>query len=528
MLTNISYLEVRPSVSATLDITKASLSENALFGIGPNRFEDAWREYKNPVINQTIFWNTNFSAGSGYIPTLFTTTGLAGGILILLFLGAFIYLGYKTLFVTKITDQGWYLVGCVSFLSALYLWLMAIVYVPGVTILLFTALMTGISFAVYLTVKENTGVLIDVMSSRQHGLLLIGAVLVIIISSTLSVIGVSKHFVSSVLYADTVRAFQISGDLLAADAGLVRAAELNPQDLLLAERAQVRLAELSNLRNVAEDSFDEQRYAAVLAEGIGLAEQAVTLDSTNPSNYILLTNFYGLLDPAQFEGVRERNESLFARARELDSTNPSYLIAMAQYKAQIGDLEAARKHLEDAVTLKGNYTDALFLLSQLDIQEGNTEAAIAGTRSIISLEPNNPTRYFQLGVLLATANNLEGATAAFEQAVALDTNYANARYFLGLTYLDLEREEDALVQLKLVQETNPDNQIVSALIAQVESGAYVRPEANFEVPVENAEGVSQEEDVTTATKRPDTDLVTPLNQTGESEDTPDVTPPTEE
>ena len=316
------------------------------------------------------------------------------------------------------------------------------------------------------------------------------------------------------MYADTVRSFQTGSDLASVDAGLARASELNQQDLFLSERAQVRLAELNNLSAVEAASFDEQRFAAVLAEGIALAEQAIALDSTNPSNYILLTNFYGLLDPTQFEGVRERNEALFARARELDGTNPYYFILMAQYKARIGDLEAARTHLEEAIQLKGNYTDALFLLSQLDIQEGNTEAAIAGTRSIISIEPNNPTRYFQLGVLLATTNNLTGAVEAFEYAVALDNNYANARYFLGLTYLDLEREEDALTQLRIVQQTNQDNEIVSTLIEQIESGTYVRPVEGLEVPIQNEGGVSQTEDVTTTTERPDTDLVTPLNQTG--------------
>ncbi len=531
-LTDISYLEIRPSASATLDITKAALGENALLGVGPNRFEDAWREYKNPVINQTVFWNTNFSAGNGYIPTLFVTTGLAGGAFLLLFLGAFLYLGYKTLLVSKVADQGWYLVGSVAFLSASYLWVMTLVYVPGVSILLLSALMTGISFAVYVTVKENTGVIIDVTTSRQYGLLLIAAVLVIIISSTLSVIGLSKQFVSNVVYADTVRAFQVGSDLASVEAGLTRASELNSQDLFVSERAQIRLAELNNLSAVDPASFDEQRFAAVLAEGIALAEQAIALDGTNPNNYILLTNFYGLLDPTQFEGVRERNEALFARARELDGTNPYYFILMAQYKARIGDLEASRTHLEEAIQLKSNYTDALFLLSQLDIQEGNTEAAIAGTRSIISLEPNNPTRYFQLGVLLATTNNLTAAAEAFEFAVSLDTNYANARYFLGLTYLDLEREEDALTQLRIVQQTNQDNEIVRTLIEQVETGTYVRPEVGMEVPIENEGGVSQSEDVTTTTERPDTDLVTPLNQTGteagaeeeQSEETTSETP----
>jgi tetratricopeptide (TPR) repeat protein len=512
-LTQINYLEIRPSIASTLSITHSVLSENALLGTGPNRFEDAWRQYKNPVINQTPFWNTNFSAGSGYIPTLFVTTGLAGGAFVLLFLGAFLYLGYRTLFTTVIKDSGWYLVGTVSFISAIYLWLMAIVYVPGVSILLLASLMTGLTLAAYVTVRSDIGVAVDVAERKQYGLLLIAAVLILIISSVLSVIGVSKQFVASEVYADTVRAFQTGAGFVETDAGLKRAQDLNVQDIFTAERAQLRLAELRALGSQESTALTQQRYSTLLTEGIELAKLAVFQDATNPNNYIVLSNFYGLLDPAQFTEARAQNESLFAKARELDPTNPVYLVLLAQYKAQVGDLAAAREHLMEAVRIKGDYTDALFLLSQLDIQEGKVEDAIAVTSAIVSLEPTNPTRYFQLGILLATTNNLTAATEAFENAVSLDTNYANARYFLALTYLDQNRKDDALIQLRLVEQTNSDNAMVKDLINQVETGTYQKPQASFGVPVESGAVVSQDGDVTTATEVPDTSLVTPLNKT---------------
>jgi tetratricopeptide (TPR) repeat protein len=525
-VTNISYLEIRPSTSATLDITKAVLSENALFGIGPNRFEDAWRQYKNPVINETVFWNTNFAAGNGYVPTLFATTGLAGGVMLILFLGSFIYLAYRTFFVVQIKDYGWYLVGTVSFASAIYLWFMAIVYVPGVVILLLAALMTGLSMAVYITATPNTGVQIDVSTHKQYGALLIAFVLVVIISSVLSIITVSKQYLAGVGYANTVRDFRAGADLQATDNGLSAAQALFAQDLFLNERAQLRLAELARLSSVEPASFDEQQYSNVLAEGIGLAEQAIRIDFTNPNNHLVLSRFYGLLDPTQFEGARERTDLAFSQAITLDPTNPSYNLEKAQYNIRLGDLTAARSNLQEAIRQKGNYTDALFLLSQLDIQEGNTESAIAVTRSIISIEPNNPTRYFQLGVLLATTNNLPVAIQAFEAAVSLDTNYANARYFLALAYLDSERTEDALSQLRIVEESNPDNETVKVLIEQVTSGTYQKEDKIFGVPVQNTQTVSQEDDITTATEVPDTDLVTPLNRSLPSnrQDSPVPTP----
>src|SRR3989344_4075047 len=514
-ITGVSYLEVRPSFDSTLSITKSALRDNALLGTGPNRFEDAWRQYKNPVINQTIFWNTSFSGGSGYIPTILATTGIAGAVFIVCFLLAFLHFGYRTLIARTVKDAGWYTIGVVSFMAALYLWIMALVYVPGAVILLLAALFTGLVGATYIATSAEFGVEINVTESRQYGLLLIATVLVVIISAVLVVIGVSKQFVANVIYADTVRAFQQESDFVAADNGLAKASELYAQDLFMAERAQLRLSQLSNqvATNGEVDALTRQRNSNLLAEGISLTEQAINLDPTNPTNHIVLSNFYALLDPAQFEGMKERVEALFARMEELDPTNPLYSVLKAQYKVQISDAAGARESLGKAIEKKNDYTDAIFLLSQLDVQEGKVKDAIILTSALTSIEPNNPTRYFQLGVLLATDAQLAEAAQAFETAIRLDGSYANARYFLALTYLDQDRTEEALVQLKLVRETNPDNEVLAALIAAVEGGTYEKSQSNF-APVVDSSTVSEEGGVTTTTEDPETDLVTPVNITG--------------
>ncbi len=510
---HISYLEVRPSVGATFDIAKGVFTENAFLGIGANRFEDAWRQYKDPIINQTDFWNTDFTAGSSLVTTLFVTTGMVGGIIFILFLMSFIYVGYRTLFVNKI-DNNWYLVGIITFTSAIYLWLVTIVYVPGATIMLITALITGLAFAVYCYTNPDIGTKINIIENRHYGVLLIIVVLAIIIASTYAVFTISKQFLAQKNYTNVIRDFKPDSNIIDIDNGLQKSQQLFAQDIFVAERARLRLTELNKLVTLPEPTqLDQQNFQALLVEGISLSEQAIALDSSNPFNYALLTSFYGLLNPTQATEIQTRKDDLIKQTIALDPTNPSYQVLFAQLSARFGDFEKARVYLNESISLKNNYTDALFLLSQLDIEEGKTENAIKVTQDILSIEPYNPTRYFQLGLLLAKVDKISDAIKAFEQAIILDNNYANARYFLALAYLDTDRKNDAIVQLKIIETLNPDNQMIKQLIAEVEANKFVKPDAGFGVPVNDYSVVDQEDgDITTSTKVPETDLINPLNK----------------
>ncbi|MBP9836383.1 MAG: tetratricopeptide repeat protein [Candidatus Pacebacteria bacterium] len=510
-ITGINYLEVRPSVEATFDVVKAVYTESALFGAGPNRFEDAWRLYKDPVINQTYFWSTDFTAGSGFVPTVFATTGLAGSVFIVLFLLAFIYSGYRTLFVAKI-DQGWYLIGLITFVSAVYLWIMSIFYVPGSAVMLLMALMNGFALAVYVANNLSKNITLNVAENKHYGFVLIALVLLVVISSAVSVFKIGKQYFAQVTYAELATSDQLS--LPELDQRLQDAEYLFAQDIFTAERARLRLMELNRLVAIVEPTtLDQQAFQNNLIEGIALSEKAINLDPTNAFNHALLASFYGLLDVNQAPEIKNRKEALLAEVLKLDPKNPSYLVLFAQLSAKQRDFVTSRSYLNDAIKLKNDYTDALLLLSQIEIEEGQVESAIKVTNSLIAIEPNNPIRYFQLGVLLAESDNLEQAVRAFQEAVRLDNSYANARYFLALVYLDLNKKDEALVELRSVLSSNPDNQEIKNLISQVEAGEFTKTDNQLKTPVIDGDVVSTEEDVTISNKKPDTDLITPLNQT---------------
>ena len=81
--------EVSPSLSATLSVAKSVFKEgtrSVFFGSGPGTFGLDWARYKDPALNQTIFWNAGFTQGNSWVGTLLATNGVLGALIFALFL----------------------------------------------------------------------------------------------------------------------------------------------------------------------------------------------------------------------------------------------------------------------------------------------------------------------------------------------------------------------------------------------------------------------------------------------------------
>lgn len=286
--------------------------------------------------------------------------------------------------------------------------------------------------------------------------------------------------------------------------------------------------ELNRLLSIQEPSeADLQKFSEVSNKAIQAAEQAVAENGTNAGYRAVLAGVYANLAIAGVDGARDRSDAALAEAMKIDALNPGYHLLAAQMATRVGDLPKAREYIKSALALKRNYTDALFLSAQLDISEGNTESAIATTRAMITLEPNNPTRYFQLGILLSADNKAEEAEAAFKAAISIDNQYANARYLLSLLYLNTDRKDLALEQLKAVQQNNQDNVELKNFIDQVESGQYQIPNnSNLQAPVDEAAPNNDSEGTVTTDSEPKTDLVKPVNTVSDNGEADQNTPNT--
>lgn len=514
-LTHISYVEVRPSFGATVDIARNVYHENALMGIGPNKFVDAWRLYKDPSINATLFWSTDFSAGNGYIPTLFVTTGVLGAVMWIVFFVLLLIAGFRMLLRSTHVDRFWYFIGTSSFVAAVYLWGMAFLYVPGMVILLLAALFSGILFVAYGALVPTRTLSISIASNKRAGFALVAVVMLVIISATSGLYYVGQQYASVSSYGTALRNLYNGIDTKKSEENIAKAYTTSQNETYAWQLASYQLAKINAFANVKElNATQQQELQNSIRNGITSAQIAVEKDPSDSVLWSTLGNIFSVLAGASVEGAQGKAKEAFTNAQKYDPQNPLYPLLQGQLLSRVGDLSGARAQAIESIKLKSNYMEALVFLAQIDIAEGKTDSAIETTQAIISLEPNNPARYYQLGILESVKGNAEASIAAFEDAVRLDTNYANARYQLALALAKKGETNNAIEQLKVVQNLNPGNADISTLISRLESGEAI---SSILVPsgtVAEPQTVTANEDAVTTTEDTNTSLIKPVNTVG--------------
>lgn len=507
--TGISYVEVRPSHTATLDILKQVYGEvNAVTGIGANKFVDAWRMYKNPAINETIFWSAPFESGSGYLPTSFVTTGFIGVAAWAVFLLALLGHAVRMFRKGDRKDQGWGFIGVASFVATAYLWGVAIIYTPSATTMLLTATVTGIFLAAYSVLVPRRKFEFSFFASRAAGVVLVGIAVFVIIGSAGVLYVTGQRYAAIYTYLGK-GTFQEGTTLDQMQERVVHAYARSSNDLYARDIAVMRMLQMDSFLASADGSSEtnRQEFQAMVTQAIDSARLATAADPTEPLNWIVLGQVYSMLTFVSVEGAYERAVEAYDLARVYDPQNPAIVLLRAQLESRRGEMEIARQFADESIRMKPNYIEALHFLSQIDIVEGKVADAIARVRATTVIEPANPARHYQLGVLLVSTKDLAPAISAFERAIELDPQFANARYFLSLAYAETGDYDRAIEQMRVVEELNPDNADVKQIIGQLESG---QPVSFPGVSTETQPAVTDGQEVTEENLE-DTSLVSSVN-----------------
>jgi tetratricopeptide (TPR) repeat protein len=522
--------EVSPSLRSTWNVTLSVFKEGpkqVILGSGPGTFGLDWMRYKDPAINQTLFWNVRFNQGFSWLATLLVTTGILGVLTFVIFLAVSLLLFLKHMLTTPEGDSGL----SVGLFGSFIAMLVSIAAYPANLTLEFTFLLTLGILSALLSKKMYSGEIgpsaslsgssrsvspasLDASETKgwrkycnftiteriirfDNPWVVFVSSLAVIFFLSLGLVGIYREIGrlnASFAQMRGVDAFN-AGEIDAAISRLERAANLEPRNYRIYQTiAQIRTEKVRRLiQRAAGGENVQQEFQTTVAQAIQNVQQAAQLFPSEPSIWRTQGGLYELLIPF-IQGSEKFAIDSYKRAAEFDPLNPSVwvdigragltfadrvLLLQGQVGAQdrqkleevrLAALREAEQALTKASEVKPDFAAAHFLLSQAAIRLGNLQSAIRSTENAKVAAPFDIGVAFQLGLLYYQAGNLERAQAEFERAVALNANYSNARYFLGLIYDRRGDKEAAIAQFEQIEKLNPDNQEVKQILENLRSG----------------------------------------------------------
>lgn len=467
---NAQYVDVRPSWQGTVATSSSVYQDDMLLGSGPATFDAVWVATRDQGVNESLFWDADFSFGIGMIPTFFVTTGLVGGIAWLLLVGAWGY-GVVQFLRTKTQDALAHATTLVWLTVSGYALAACVLYVPGMAMFA----LAGVSLGAFLAALVSIRIVEMPVLSTQHNALLAFTAptalgVLVLVGAVVYVQGVRATV--STLYATRASYALSQNDTEQARTYAARSAFFAKTD----ENAQIDTAlSFVDLNQALQQQSDEAAPDRALLQGlvervVANAQEVTLRNPTNFRNWLFVANVYERIAGIVGNDALTSAATAYDEAAKRAPTSPLVPLLHARLAYGSGDVDAARAAIDKSLSLKSNYTDAYFLLSQLEIQEGNAQEAIQSTESAVLLAPNNPGLRFQLGFLLYASQDYQNAARILETAVTLNPNYANALYFLGLSYDRLSESEAATRAFAKVLELNPDNEEVQAIVNGLAEG----------------------------------------------------------
>ncbi len=404
-----------------------------VLGTGPSTFTREWIKESPTLVNRNDDGKTIFPWGLGTWLRAPLETGWLGVVSWLAFLGTLLFYGAKflnQLFAGK-RAPGFFLI----FLGAVYLWCLNLFYAPGFALTALTFTFTG------LVVAEAAGLgFIPSLNYEAKGVgrtIFVTLSVLLLIASVLGGYFFLQRLVARYHFTRALAYSQEANQTVAVRAELARAIELEENDLYLralTEWGTLRLNELLASSGLPAETLQQEASAAITTATT--AGQQALAYRESAENWFTLGSFYERLIPLEINGASAEAMKAYQAAQALSPYDPVIRQAESRLAEAAGDL--------------------------------NQAAALAG--DVVRLAPTDFTAWFRLGVLAYRLNDMETARLTLERALVLNPGYANARYFLGLTYDKLGLRDAALDQFTAVEQTNPDNQDVKAILNNLRSG----------------------------------------------------------
>jgi len=423
--------------------------KSGFLGSGIGTFHYDFSKFRSSRFNQTsLLWQIRFDRAGNHLAEILGTMGFLGLISYIALIGFFLMISW---FILAVTRKGELFPGLPLIMAFLALLISQFFYYQNTTLAFTFWLMLSLSVVSWQKpISEKT-----ISFKDFPELSLIVTTLLIILG--LSILGcyffAGKFYLADMKYTDSFG--QISEKRIDS---LARATKLNPyqtQYKIILARAYLNEV----LTEMGRAVPDEAAISFNTQQAIALAKEASDFSPNSVAGWETLGMIYREIRGVA-AGATEWGIKSFEKAISLEPTNPVLYTELGKLYLLSNDAQKAKDNFAKAISLKGDYVDALIQEVLISEREGNLEEAISKMENLANSYPFNVEVAFQLGRLYFNGDRLDDAILQLERVVTIFPNHSNAQYALGIAYTKKGQKEKAISAFEKVLELNPGNQDV--------------------------------------------------------------------
>jgi TolB-like protein/Tfp pilus assembly protein PilF len=245
-------------------------------------------------------------------------------------------------------------------------------------------------------------------------------------------------------------------------------------ELLPAQQAM--LARAGPRNTAAHEAYLKGRYfwsrrtEDSFAKALRYFEQAIREDPRCALAYAGLAESYdtlGLFSAVPAHIARQKSKEAATHALELDPTLAEAHTALAYSKALFDwDWSGAEREFCSALELNANYVIAHQWYGHLLAMMGRFGESLARMDAALSLDPLSLVAGSHKGWILYFAHRFEEAGGLLRRTLDMDPTFGLGIYFLGLTYLRMNRPDEAIRTFEEAYRVSPDHPSVLSGLGQ--------------------------------------------------------------
>jgi arylsulfatase A-like enzyme/tetratricopeptide (TPR) repeat protein len=166
---------------------------------------------------------------------------------------------------------------------------------------------------------------------------------------------------------------------------------------------------------------------------------------------------YNLLKLAQWKSADEKTDEALAditQVLRMDSGILEAHLVQGNIFMKKDEFAKARGSFQAAIQLNASFTPAIFSMAVAFEREEQWDAARAGFERVLELDPRDTKAYFHLGEIAAAQGQQQAALKHFQKAIEMDPESAAFRNRTGACLLELERFDEAIVEINKALEMN--------------------------------------------------------------------------